>query len=53
VGAILPAVGGASSRAGHTEILYILELVGIILIWLGYWFNIRKRPLDEPLPIPA
>ncbi len=53
IGAILPAIGGASSRAGHTEILYILELVGIILIWLGYWFNIRRRPLDEPLPAQA
>jgi len=50
VGAILPAIGGASSRAGHTEILYILELIGIILIWLGYWFNIRRRPVNEPLP---
>lgn len=50
VGAILPAVGGASSRAGHTEILYVLELIGIILIWLGYRFNVRRQPLDEPLP---
>ncbi len=50
IGAILPAIGGASSRAGHTEILYILELIGIILIWLGYRFNIRRQPLDEPLP---
>ncbi|UCH10833.1 MAG: hypothetical protein JSU61_02790 [Fidelibacterota bacterium] len=52
-GAILPAIGGASSRAGHTQVLYILELAGIILIWLGYWFNVRKRPLDEPLPDTA
>lgn len=53
IGAILPAIGGASSRLGHTEVLYILELAGIILIWLGYWFNIRRRPLDEPLPAPG
>jgi hypothetical protein len=53
IGAILPAIGGASSRAGHTEVLYILELAGIILIWLGYWFNIRKRPMDESLPAAA
>jgi hypothetical protein len=53
IGAILPAIGGSSSRAGHTEILYILELVGIILIWLGYCLNVRKRPLDEPLEIPS
>ena len=48
VGAILPGIGGASSRAGHTEVLYITELVGIILIWLGYRFNIRKRPIAAP-----
>ncbi|MFB0516407.1 MAG: hypothetical protein ACETWG_07375 [Candidatus Neomarinimicrobiota bacterium] len=53
VGAIFPAIGGTFSRFGHTEVLYILELVGIILIWLGYWFNIRKHPVDEPLPVQA
>jgi hypothetical protein len=53
IGAILPAIGGSASRAGHTEILYILELLGIILIWLGYWLNIRKRPLDEPITTGA
>ncbi|MFQ6675279.1 MAG: hypothetical protein ACE5LH_02920 [Fidelibacterota bacterium] len=47
-GAILPGIGGASSRAGHTEVLYIMELAGIVLIWLGYWFNIRKRPVSLP-----
>ena len=45
VGAILPGIGGASSRAGYTEILYIMELVGIILIWIGYWYNVRKKPI--------
>lgn len=44
-GAILPGIGGAASRAGHTEILYIGEFVGIILIWLGYWYNVRARPI--------
>ena len=48
VGAILPGIGGAASRVGHTELLYITELVGIILIWLGYWFNVRKRPIAVP-----
>ncbi len=48
VGAILPALGGAASRFGHTEYLYMGEFAGIILIWLGYWFNIRKRPVNKP-----
>jgi hypothetical protein len=47
VGAILPAIGGTASRMGHTEILYVLELIGISIIWIGYWLNIRKRPLKE------
>jgi len=36
IGAILPGVGGYYSRLGHTEVLYLGELLGIILIWLGY-----------------
>ena len=36
VGAILPGIGGSFTRAGYTEVLYITELVGIILIYAGY-----------------
>ncbi len=42
VGAILPGIGGAASRAGYTEVLYIGEFIGIMLIWTGYWFNTGK-----------
>lgn len=44
-GALLPGIGGTASRAGHTEVLYLTEIVGIVFIWLGYWYNVRKRPL--------
>lgn len=40
-GALMPAVGGMSSRLGHTEVLYAGEFVGLILIWAGYRANIR------------
>lgn len=43
VGALLPAIGGTAARAGHTEILYLTELAGIVLIWGGYWLNVRRR----------
>lgn len=46
-GAILPGIGGVATRMGHTEILYIGELAGIVLIWIGYWFNIRRRPVPR------
>lgn len=36
IGATLPGVGGMGSRMGHTELLYIGELIGVILIWAGY-----------------
>lgn len=41
VGALLPAVGGASARMGHTDVLYVTELVGLVLIWIGYLYNVR------------
>ena len=36
VGALLPGIGGAATRYGHTEVLYVTELVGLVLIYLGY-----------------
>ena len=36
VGGLLPGIGGALTRAGYVEGLYITELIGLILIYLGY-----------------
>jgi hypothetical protein len=44
VGALLPGIGGMGSRMGHTELLYIAEFIGVILIWIGYKYC--QRPLD-------
>jgi len=46
-GAMLPGFGGIFSRIGHTEYLYLGEVVGIVLIWLGYWYNTRRRPIEK------
>ncbi len=51
VGAILPAAGGTSLRAGgSTEAFYILELVGIVIIFVGFLrsrevFGLYRFPL--------
>ncbi len=37
IGGLLPGIGGASARAGHVEVLYITEFIGLICIWAGYW----------------
>lgn len=36
IGALLPGIGGGMAKAGMVEALYLGELVGLILIWLGY-----------------
>ena len=36
VGGLLPGIGGSLTRAGYVEGLYITELMGLILIYLGY-----------------
>jgi hypothetical protein len=47
-GAMLPAVGGAMTKAGHVEALYIGECAGLALIWIGYEFCTRS-PAPQPL----
>ena len=36
VGGLLPGIGGSLTRAGYVEVLYITELMGLILIYMGY-----------------
>jgi hypothetical protein len=50
IGAILPAVGGTAARLGHPYSLYILELLGVILIFVGFLrsfevFGLPRLPL--------
>jgi hypothetical protein len=46
LGALLPGIGGSFSRAGHTEVLYVLECIGLLFIWRGY----RLCTGDERVP---
>ena len=36
VGGLLPGIGGSMTRFGYVEALYITELMGLILIYMGY-----------------
>jgi hypothetical protein len=36
VGALMPAIGGSLSRIGATEFLYISELLGAVLMFIGF-----------------
>jgi hypothetical protein len=41
IGAVLPGIGGTFTRFGHTEVLYVTELLGLLLIYVGYSASIR------------
>lgn len=43
VGALLPGIGGAFTRFGHTEVLYVTEFVGLVLIFVGYRYATAGR----------
>lgn len=47
IGAILPGIGGTMTRGGVVEALYITELAGLLLIFVGYRLNIQARPARE------
>jgi hypothetical protein len=36
LGGLLPGIGGSFTKLGYTEVLYVTELFGIVLIYLGY-----------------
>jgi len=48
LGALLPGIGGAATRFGHTEVLYVMEFLGLILIWIGYRHNVRPGGRGAP-----
>ena len=51
VGALAPAFGGAFSRFGIPGALYIGELIGAILIFVGFWR--ATTPMEEKQPQTA
>lgn len=52
VGGLLPGIGGTFTRFGHVEVLYVTELAGLLLIYLGYRLNIAVAP-PQLTPAPA
>ncbi|MEP1150734.1 MAG: hypothetical protein ABJH08_03300 [Balneola sp.] len=46
IGGILPGIGGTATKFGHTYVLYITELLGILLIFAGYQIIRNDRSLS-------
>ena len=43
VGTVVVGIGGGFARAGIVEVLYVAEIVGLSLIWLGYRLMVGDR----------
>jgi hypothetical protein len=52
VGALLPGIGGTFTRFGHTEVLYVTEFIGLLLIFGGYRM-ITRGSLFARVPVTA
>lgn len=50
IGAMSPALGGTLSKAGFPTALYISELIGIMLIFIGYTQAVKT---EQPAPAAA
>jgi hypothetical protein len=50
-GALSPALAGSFVKAGVVDILYISELVGAILMLIGFQFAVAHRPAEEPVKV--
>lgn len=54
IGAILPGVGGTFTRLGHVEVLDVTEFAGLLLIYLGYHYNVSEAaPQSRRAPAMA
>jgi hypothetical protein len=51
VGALLPGIGGTFTRFGYVEVLYVTELAGLILIWIGYHYNVMPGVRGAPVRV--
>jgi hypothetical protein len=47
-GALLPAFGGAFSRMGLTGVLYLFELAGAVLMFIGFWRATTPMGVQQP-----
>lgn len=53
LGALSPAIGGSLARLGTTGFLYTSELVGVIIMFVGFLQAIAKKPERAAAPVGA
>jgi hypothetical protein len=46
LGALLPGIGGSFTRAGYVNVLFVTELIGLMLIYAGYFIIKNDRSIS-------
>lgn len=46
IGGLLPGIGGSSAKAGHVEVLYVTEFIGLCFIFAGYYVIKSSREVS-------
>jgi uncharacterized membrane protein YfcA len=46
IGGLLPGIGGTFTRMGYVNVLFVTELIGLVMIYLGYRL-IRRDNADH------
>ena len=53
LGALAPAIGGTLARLGATEFLYMSELIGAVVMFVGFQLAVSKKPQRQVVAQPA
>jgi hypothetical protein len=43
IGSMLPGIGGTFTRFGHTEVLYVTEFLGLVILYYGFRLNVMPQ----------
>ncbi len=54
IGGLSPAVGGTLAARGLGDVLFVSELLGAVLLFIGFWLATMPQPIEAPpAPTPA
>ncbi len=52
IGGLLPGIGGSFARYGRVEVLYVTELLGLVLIYVGFRIAVTRPSAPPVLAFP-
>ncbi|MEZ4950705.1 MAG: hypothetical protein R2879_05885 [Saprospiraceae bacterium] len=53
IGGLLPGIGGSFTRMGYVNVLFVTELIGLVLIYIGYRIIKTDKHTGEKVKVSA